>query len=109
MKKSGQNSKEREKGDGAGKAVGIVALTFAASGLVFTFFGAGASVFPGALGAALGVLAYALGSRRVGPAAIFVSVAVMFFGLAASQGLVPGLEATDHSYPEDVCEPGEPC
>lgn len=112
MDENGSDGKRKDRSPNsprAGKTVAVVSLLFAAIGLARTFFGAGASVAPGAVGAAIGVLAYALGSRNLGLTATLLCVAVMFFGLMASQGIIPGLEATDHAYPEDICEPGTPC
>ena len=44
------------------------------------------------VGIVLGGLGVALGARRLGIAAIVVSVAVLLFGLAAINGLIPGLD-----------------
>ncbi|MBA2442062.1 MAG: hypothetical protein H0V53_06605, partial [Rubrobacter sp.] len=44
------------------------------------------------------VVGYFLGSNRLGTAAIIVSVAVLFFSLAATQGIIPGFE-TDRGLP----------
>ncbi len=44
------------------------------------------------LGITLGVLGIALGERRLGIAAIVISVLMLFFGLAAISGLIPGLD-----------------
>jgi hypothetical protein len=43
-----------------------------------------------------------LGTRRLGSAAVVVSVVVLLFGLAVFSGLVPGLEAP--SYNNQVLE-----
>ena len=47
----------------------------------------------------LGLIGYFLGARRVGRAAVIFAVVALLFGLFASQGYVPGLEATDHGMP----------
>lgn len=57
------------------------------------------NVSGGALGAALGILGYFLGSRRLATATIILCVAAIFFALAASQGLIPGIESFDHELP----------
>jgi hypothetical protein len=47
----------------------------------------------------LGLIGYFLGARRVGRAAMIFAVVALLFGLSASQGYVPGIEATDHGMP----------
>jgi hypothetical protein len=58
------------------------------------------------LGAFLGIIAYILGAERLGRVAIIFTVVAMMFGVAASQGYVPGLEPTDRGLPPK--EPGAP-
>ena len=47
------------------------------------------------VGIILGVVGYYLGTRRLGTAAAVLSIVALIFGLAVSQGLVPGLDRTD--------------
>jgi hypothetical protein len=49
------------------------------------------------LGILLAVLGFALGARRLGTAAIVVSVLVLLFGLAAFSELIPGVDAPGYS------------
>ena len=56
------------------------------------------------LGAFLGIIAYIMGAERLGRVAIIFTVVAMMFGVAASQGYVPGVEATDRGLPPK--EPG---
>ncbi len=49
------------------------------------------------LGIVLGALGTVLGTRRLGIAAVVVSVVVLLFGLAVFSGLVPGLEAPGYN------------
>ena len=56
------------------------------------------------LGTFLGIIAYILGAESLGRVAIIFTVVAMIFGVAASQGYVPGLEATDRGLPAQ--EPG---
>jgi hypothetical protein len=79
----------------------LLGLLFGIGGIVAAFFGGGASITPGAVGAALGVLGYFLGSRRLGTATVLLCVAALFFGLAASQGLIPGIDASDRNLPDN--------
>ncbi len=77
----------------------MVGLLFGIFGIVAALLGGGASISPGAVGAALGVLGYFLGSRRLGTVTVLICVAALFFGLAASQGLIPGIDASDRDLP----------
>jgi hypothetical protein len=49
-------------------------------------------------GAALGVLGYFLGARRLGAATIVLGVAAIFFMAAAATGLIPSVEPLGHGY-----------
>ena len=62
------------------------------------------NVTAGAVGAMPGVMGYALGARRLAAVAVILSVVVLFFGLAASEGLIPGIEGCDSGLPDQ--EPG---
>ena len=77
----------------------LLGLLLGIGGILASFLGGGANVSPGAVGAALGILGYFLGSRRLGTTTVLICVAALFFGLAASQGLIPGIEATDRTLP----------
>src|SRR3712207_7868431 len=54
--------------------------------------GASANVSAGAVGAALGILGYFLGMRRLGAATIVLGVVAVFVMAAASTGLIPRSE-----------------
>ena len=56
------------------------------------------------LGTFLGIIAYIMGARNIGRAAIIFTIVALMFGVAASQGYVPGLEPTDRGLP--ATEPG---
>lgn len=90
-------------GEETGRLWGRVAcglgLLMAAGGIVAALLGSGASVAPGAVGIGLGVLGYFLGSNRLGTLTVILSTAVVFFGLAASQGLIPGIGPSDRDLP----------
>ncbi len=81
------------------RIVCVVGILLGVGGIVAALFGGGANVSAGALGAALGILGYFLGARRLTTATVVLCVAAIFFGLAASQGLIPGIDASDHSLP----------
>ena len=56
------------------------------------------------LGTSLGIIAYILGAQRWARVAIVFTVVALMFGVAVSQGYVPGLDATDRGLP--AVEPG---
>jgi hypothetical protein len=71
-----------------------------AAGTVFAaFLGGGANISAGALGVGFGVLGYFLGARKLATAIVFLCAAAILFGLAASQGLVPGIAPSDRALP----------
>lgn len=82
-----------------GNVASIIGILFAVGGVVSALLRAGADVSAGAVGIALGILGYFLGSRRLGVAAVILSIAALFFGLAASQGLIPGIPQYDRGLP----------
>lgn len=86
----------------AGKIISVVALILVLGGLASLLLGgpaAIANVSTGALGALLGVIGYAFGARRLGLVVVIVSMVALFLGLAATQGLLPGIESTDRVLP----------
>ncbi len=64
-----------------------------------SLYGGGANTSAGALGIAFGVLGYFLGSRKLATATVFLCAAAILFGLAASQGLIPGIAPSDRALP----------
>jgi len=84
----------------AGRISCLLGLFCGVFGIVAAFLGGGASISPGAVGSALGILGYFLGSRRLGTVTVLLCVAALFFGLAASQGLIPGVDASDRNLPD---------
>ena len=83
----------------AGRVSCILGLLLGVGGIVAALLGGTATVSIGAVGAALGILGYFLGSRRLGTVTVLLCVAALFFGLAASQGLIPGIDASDRGLP----------
>jgi hypothetical protein len=73
-------------------AVGVLISTLVSGGS----FGV---VSAAAVGVGLGILGYYLGAGRLGTATIIVAIVTLFLGIAASQGVIPGLEPTDRNLP----------
>lgn len=76
----------------------IVGLLSGAGGILFALLGASANVSAGAVGAALGILGYFLGARRLGAAAIVLGVISVLFMAAAATGIIPGVGPFGHGY-----------
>ena len=92
-----------DKGHGVAKLLGgriscVVGILFGAGGILFALLGASANVSAGAVGAALGILGYFLGARRLGAATIVLGVIAVFVMAAASTGLIPGVTPVGHGY-----------
>jgi len=62
-------------------------------------YGGGANITAGVLGIAFGILGYFLGATRLATVTVFLCAAAIIFGLAASQGLVPGIAPSDRALP----------
>jgi VIT1/CCC1 family predicted Fe2+/Mn2+ transporter len=88
----------------AGRISAAIGLLFALGGVISALGGGGASITAGAVGVALGILGYFLGSNRLGTIAVVFSIAALFFGLAASQGYIPGIDASDRDLPSRAIE-----
>ena len=76
----------------------ILGILFGAGGILFALFGASANVSAGTVGAALGIVGYFLGARRLGAVTIMLGVITVFFMAAASTGLIPGVTPPGHGY-----------
>ena len=80
-----------------GKLLGLV-------GFITPFFmgpATTADVSMQAVGILLGISGYYLGARRLAIAAVTLCIVAIFFGLAASQGLIPGFSETDRDLPDE--------
>ena len=70
-------------------------MLLGAGSVLTALVGGSPNISGGALGAALGILGFFLGARRLATATVVFCVAAIFFALAASQGLIPGIEPFD--------------
>jgi hypothetical protein len=76
----------------------LVGLLLSAGGILAALLGVSGNISAGAVGIALGVLGSFLGARRLGTATVVLGAVAVFFVLAASAGLVPGVEPAGHGY-----------
>ena len=73
-------------------ALGVL---FAVGSVLAALVGRNPEISGGTVGVGLGILGYFLGARNLATATVFLGVAAIFFALAASQGLIPGIESFD--------------
>jgi choline-glycine betaine transporter len=78
----------------------VVGTLLAIVELLAALQGGGANITAGALGIGFCILGYYLHARKLATATIVVCAAAVIFGLAASQGLIPGIEPSDHALPD---------
>jgi hypothetical protein len=90
----GKNQAKRL-GGGISSVLGIL---LSLGGIAGGFLGLTEDVSTGALAIVLGVLGYYLGARRLGAATVVLGTVALFFVVAASTGLVPGVTPLGHGY-----------
>ncbi|MDQ3791639.1 MAG: hypothetical protein M3341_03155 [Actinomycetota bacterium] len=92
----------RERADQArllgGRISCLVGMLLGVGDTVLALVGGSPGVSSGAVGIGLGIVGFLLGARRLALVTV-VGVAALFFAVAASAGLVPGLEPAGHGYP----------
>ncbi len=84
------------------RVVCVVGILVGLVGLITPFFtgpATTADVSIQAVGILLGIVGYYLGTRRLAIAAVGLCIVAIFFGLAASQDLIPGIQGEDRSLP----------
>jgi len=84
----------------AGRISCFVGLFLGAGQVFAAFQGAGANATAGILGIAFCILGYFLDSRKLATATVFLCVAAILFGLAASQGFILGIAPSDRAFPQ---------
>ena len=82
----------------AGRLSCGVGILLGVGGIILALLGASDDVSSGVLTMVLGVLGYSLGARRLGAATIVVGTVALFFVVAASTGLIPGVAPLGHGY-----------
>jgi hypothetical protein len=76
----------------------IVGILLGVGGIILALLGASDDVSSGVLAMVLGALGYALGARRLGAATVVLGTLALFFVVAASTGLIPGVAPLGHGY-----------
>jgi hypothetical protein len=82
-----------------GRISSLAGILLGLGGIVLALLGGSPGVSSGAVGIGLGIVGYILGARWLALVTVVVGVAALFFAVAASAGLVPGLEPAGHGYP----------
>ena len=99
---SGDKQREQTAKSFFALVVCVVGILLGLVGLVTPFFtgpATTADVSMQAVGILLGIVGYYLGARRLAIAAVSLCIFAIFFGLAASQDLIPGIQGEDRSLP----------
>ena len=84
------------------RVVCVLGILLGLVGLITPFFtgpATTADVSIQAVGILLGILGYYLVTRRLAIVAVGLCIVAIFFGLAASQDLIPGIQGEDRSLP----------
>jgi hypothetical protein len=76
----------------------VIGILLGMGGIVAALLGASDDVSSGVLAIVLGVLGYSLGARRLGAATVVLGTVALFFAVAASTGLIPGVAPLGHGY-----------
>jgi hypothetical protein len=98
-----QVNSDKGKGKNQTKRLGgliscVLGLLLAVGGMVGPFLALTEDVSPGVVAMLLGVLGYSLGARRLGAVTVVLGTIALFFVLAASTGLIPGVAPSGHGY-----------
>jgi site-specific recombinase len=76
----------------------VLGLLLGLGGIVGALLALTQDVSSGVVAIVLGVLGYSLGARRLGVATVVLGTVALFFVVAASTGLIPGVAPSGHGY-----------
>jgi site-specific recombinase len=101
--RDGQENPGEDKGKYQAKRLGglissVLGILLGLGGIVGALLALTQDVSSGVLAIVLGVLGYSLGARRLGVATVVLGTVALFFVVAASTGLIPGLAPSGHGY-----------
>lgn len=87
-----------------GAATAVLGILLGLAGAVIATRAVGDTAFSSTIpmisvAAVLGIVGYYLGARKLGRVAVILAAITLIFGIAASQGVVPGLGPTDQNLP----------
>lgn len=77
----------------------LTGVVLGSGGVVSALLGARPNVSVAVVGIGLGVVGYFLGARRLATVTVVLGVAALLIGLAAIEGLIPGIEPYDQERP----------
>jgi hypothetical protein len=98
-----QANPREDKGKNQAKRLGggiasVLGILLGLGGIVGAILGVTEDVSSGVLAIVLGVLGYYLGVRRLGTVTVVLGTIALFFVVAASTGLIPGITPLGHGY-----------
>jgi site-specific recombinase len=101
--RDGQENPGENKGKNQAKRLGglivsVLGILLGLGGIVGALLALTQDVSSGVVAIVLGVLGYSLGVRRLGTATIVLGTVALFFVVAASTGLIPGVAPLGHGY-----------
>ncbi len=98
-----QENPSEDKGKNQAKRLGggissVLGILLGLGGIGGAILGVTEDVSSGVLAIVLGVLGYYLGVRRLGTVTVVLGTIALFFVVAASTGLIPGITPLGHGY-----------
>jgi hypothetical protein len=101
--RDGQENPGEDQGKNQAKRLGglivsVLGILLGLGGIVGALLALTQDVSSGVVAIVLGVLGYSLGARRLGTATVVLGTVALFFVVAASTGLIPGVAPLGHGY-----------
>jgi hypothetical protein len=101
--RDGQENPGEDQGKNQAKRLGglivsVLGILLGLGGIVGALLALTQDVSSGVVAMLLGVLRYSLGVRRLGTATVVLGTVALFFVVAASTGLIPGVAPLGHGY-----------